>query len=310
MSRVRQTNIFFMVLLASYVGGSLGISFLSNYIAIPKYVLLGSSQFLLFIPSVIYFVLSKDLSLSMIRQKRLSIDNILLVILLAYLSMPLITMLNILSMQLSENRVNTMMLEMMENPYWVNLLFVAVLPAFFEEFIFRGIIFHSYRKAGILKGAIYSGILFGLVHLNLNQFSYAFAMGIIFALLIEATGSIFAPIIFHFIINGHSITLATLAIRLMSPEELALAGEIPETQMLGLSSESMWILILMGIILVFTITFLAVLVYIWIAKRSGRLYHVKSIFQKTEEKKERIMDIPLLIGIIACILFIIITEIG
>ncbi|NLZ81773.1 MAG: CPBP family intramembrane metalloprotease [Clostridiales bacterium] len=234
----------------------------------------------------------------------------LIVILLAYLSMPLMAMLNLLSMQLSENHVNTMMLEMMENPYWVNLFFVAILPAISEEFIFRGVIFHSYREAGILKGAIFSGILFGLIHLNLNQFSYAFVMGIIFALLIEATGSIFAPIIFHFIINGNSITLATLSMKLMSPEEITMMGDMSQTQVMGLSSESMGIIILMGVIVVFLISFLAILVYIWLAKRSGRISHIKNLFKKKEKSIERIMDIPLLIGILGCILFIILTEIG
>lgn len=310
MNRIKKTNIFFMVLLAAYVGGSFLIGLLSQYVRIPEYLLLGSSQLLLLIPAVIYVAISKDFSVSMIQRRRLGIGNMIIIILLAYLSMPLMAMLNLLSMQLSENHVNTMILGMMENPYWINLFFVAILPAFSEEFIFRGIFFHSYREAGILKGAVFSGILFGLIHLNLNQFSYAFVMGIIFAFLIEATGSIFAPIIFHFIINGNSITLATLSIKLMSPEEIAMLDEMPETGVVGLSGSSMGILILMGVIVVFLITFLAILVYIWLAKRSGRIDHVRNLFKRKEESGERIVDIPLLIGMLGCIAFIILTEIG
>lgn len=310
MSRIKKTNIFFMVLLAVYVGGSFVISLLSEYIMIPEYLLLGSGQLLLLVPAVIYLVMSKSFSVSMIQGRRLKIGNMLIIILLAYLFMPLMAMLNLLSMQLSENHVNSMILGMMENPYWINLFFVAILPALSEEFIFRGIFFHTYREAGILKGAIFSGMLFGLIHLNLNQFSYAFVMGIIFAFLIEATGSIFAPIIFHFIINGNSITLATLSIKLMSPEEIAMLDQMSENQVVGLSSESMGILILMGIIFVALITFLAILVYIWLAKRSGRMEHIRNLFKKKEKNRERILDIPLLIGILGCVCFIILTEIG
>lgn len=310
MSRIRKTNIFFMVLLAAYVGGSFIISLLTKYIFIPEYLLLASSQLLLLIPSIIFLAFEKEFSISMIKWRRLGVGNILLVVLLAYLSTPLMTMLNLLSMQLSENHVNGMVLGMMENPFWINLFFIAILPAFCEEFIFRGIIFHSYRKAGVLKAAIVSGILFGLIHLNLNQFSYAFVMGVIFALLIEATGSILAPIIFHFIINGQSITLATLAFSAMSVEEIALMEGVAENSFIELSGTSMGILILMGIILVSIITFLAILVFIWIAKRSGRFYHIKNIFKKSEEKAEKILDIPLLIGILGCVFFIILTAIG
>lgn len=310
MSRIKKTNIFFMVLLAVYVGGSFVISLLSEYIMIPEYLLLGSGQLLLLVPAVIYLVMSKSFSVSMIQGRRLEIGNMLVIILLAYLFMPLMAMLNLLSMQLSENHVNSMILGMMENPYWINLFFVAILPALSEEFIFRGIFFHTYREAGILKGAIFSGMLFGLIHLNLNQFSYAFVMGIIFAFLIEATGSIFAPIIFHFIINGNSITLATLSIKLMSPEEIAMLDQMSENQVVGLSSESMGILILMGIIFVALITFLAILVYIWLAKRSGRMEHIRNLFKKKEKNRERILDIPLLIGILGCVCFIILAEIG
>lgn len=314
MSRIRKTNIFFMVLLAAYVGGSYLIGALSNYFAISDYLLIGSGQLLLLIPSVFYVALSKDVYVAMIKKQKLGIGNILIVILLAYLFMPLMAMINLLSMQLSENHVNTMMIEMMENPFWVNLFFVAVLPAFVEEFIFRGIFFHSYREAGVLKAAIISGVLFGLVHLNLNQFSYAFVMGVIFALLIEATGSIFAPIIFHFIINGNSITMATLSFASMSLEELAIMEEATQN-MLGVSgtamnSGAMVILVLMGIVVVLLITFLGVLAFIWLAKRSGRMYHIKNMFVRKEKSAEKIIDIPLIIGIVACVVFMIMTEIG
>ena len=89
--------------------------------------------------------------------------------------------------------------ELIAYPFVVQLLIIAVLPACVEEFVFRGLIYHSYRKNGILGAAVLSGLVFGLMHLNINQLSYAAVMGIIFALLVEATGSMYSSMLAHYI---------------------------------------------------------------------------------------------------------------
>ena len=49
-----------------------------------------------------------------------------------------------------------------------------------------------------------SGLIFGLMHLNFNQFSYGFVLGVIFAAVVEASGSIYASMAIHFLINFQS----------------------------------------------------------------------------------------------------------
>ena len=61
-----------------------------------------------------------------------------------------------------------------------------------------------------------SGLVFGLFHLNINQFCYAFVIGVVFAFLVEATGSIWSSVLAHFAINTYSIKIIQLLLRKLS----------------------------------------------------------------------------------------------
>ena len=56
-----------------------------------------------------------------------------------------------------------------------------------------------------------NALAFGLMHMNFNQFCYAFVLGIAFGILLEATGSIFATMTAHFVINGWSTVLMAVS---------------------------------------------------------------------------------------------------
>ena len=58
--------------------------------------------------------------------------------------------------------------------------------------------------------ALMSGLLFGCFHLNINQALYAFVMGIVFAYMVEATGSLWSSVIAHFAVNTYSIGIVQL----------------------------------------------------------------------------------------------------
>lgn len=80
----------------------------------------------------------------------------------------------------------------------------AVLPAFCEEFANRGMLLSGLKKLGIKKAIVLSGLVFGLMHLNIGQFGYAFLIGMFFAFIFFATGSILPSIIIHFMNNAVS----------------------------------------------------------------------------------------------------------
>ena len=94
----------------------------------------------------------------------------------------------------------------------LNLLYCACLPALVEEYLFRGVFYQYFRPYGLLKTALVTGLMFGLAHLNLNQFLYAFAIGIFFTFLKDASGSLFACMLAHTVVNGLNV-LAQYIIR-------------------------------------------------------------------------------------------------
>ena len=93
--------------------------------------------------------------------------------------------------------------ELLGGSFFVNFVGVAMIPAFFEEFVVRGGMLNSYRSTGRLRAAVLlTAFLFGILHMNPTQFFYAFAMGIVIALLFVLTGSIWPGILFHFLNNA------------------------------------------------------------------------------------------------------------
>lgn len=266
------------------------------------------SQILILVPAFIYLISTKTNPIKLVRWKRIDIPTIFMVILLTFLTMPLVTFINALSLLFSQNNVMELTQKMTTNTFGVNLLLMAVIPAVSEEFVFRGVLFHTYRKDSVLYGVIVSGVVFGLMHLNFNQFSYAFVLGIIFALIIEATGSIFATIIAHFIINGYSVVAMTI-----SDKMLNLLGQSSQDIQAQMTPENLIMVAgVYGIIAIGT-TAMAIGVYIWIAKHCKRENHLRAVFmiRKGTDKfsLKRAISIPLIISIIVCLSYMIYTEV-
>lgn len=84
---------------------------------------------------------------------------------------------------------------------------LSVLAPFCEEFIFRGLVLQNLRKYGDLFAVIVSSVLFGALHGNFAQAPFAFAVGVALAFAVIETGSIWAGILIHCIVNSMSVLL-------------------------------------------------------------------------------------------------------
>ncbi len=87
------------------------------------------------------------------------------------------------------------------------LLVVALLPAIFEEIIFRGIVLDGAYAYGTAGAALLCGGLFALFHQNPVQTIYQFCWGAAFALMAIRAGSVFPTMLAHFINNAVIIIL-------------------------------------------------------------------------------------------------------
>lgn len=100
--------------------------------------------------------------------------------------------------------------EMMEAlysaPFIVQVVSLAILVPVCEELVFRGLIFKRIRETSSFhRAAFHSALIFGLMHMNLVQTLYGFAMGMVFAYVYEKYGSIKAPVAAHMTANFISV---------------------------------------------------------------------------------------------------------
>lgn len=166
------------------------------------------SQAILAFPAVTYMVVRRLSYAETVRFKKMKFGNLLLTLLFGILIQPVITLISAFSMVFAKNVTGASIFEIADRvPFLVCLLLVAVLPAVLEETVYRGVFYNEYGKINPVKAALLSGVMFGIMHGNINQFCYAAVMGIIFALLVEATGSIISTMLVHFWTNAASVVM-------------------------------------------------------------------------------------------------------
>ena len=92
--------------------------------------------------------------------------------------------------------------------YFFAIFALALVPAFCEELIFRGIVFNGLRERFSTRWAlIISALAFTIVHGNLQQLIYPFILGCLLGLIMARTGSLFASMVVHFVNNFIVVTM-------------------------------------------------------------------------------------------------------
>lgn len=104
------------------------------------------------------------------------------------------------------------------NPWVVFFLMVLCAPVF-EEFIFRKLLIDRAVAYGEGVAVVLSGVMFGLFHGNLNQFAYAFLLGIFFGFIYVKTGKIRYTVILHMVINFMGSVVSTQVMNAINVEK-------------------------------------------------------------------------------------------
>jgi len=172
------------------------------------------------IPMIIYMIVTKSRITDIIPIKKLSIKNIILIFFMSISIQPFMLVISAATSFFANNDVSDTMTMLSDTPYWIMILAVGILPAICEESIFRGVILTGYKKVGIWKSAVITGMFFGIMHMDLHQLFYATVTGIFFAYLVYYTNSIFSTMLSHFIINSTQITMLYFSRLVYGKEEL------------------------------------------------------------------------------------------
>ncbi len=113
---------------------------------------------------------------------------------------------------------------------------ISISAGLCEEFFFRGMVLNAYSH-GINKkwGILLSGILFGVFHFDMQRLLGTMILGIVFAYLVEITGSIWSAVIAHMTNNGIAVLLSYGATRVLQalPQEQMEAQMAQSEQMLS-----------------------------------------------------------------------------
>ncbi|MDU2156915.1 type II CAAX endopeptidase family protein [Clostridium sp.] len=312
MTKVFKANMYFLIILLIEIFGPLLLR--------PFYLVLGLSDtriilflnhvILFLLPAVIYIIATKSSFKETLKLNKLHWQDTLLIILLAFVVQPIMTFFSLIATFFFNNEIGSFISEITSTPYVFLLALVALLPAITEEVTIRGIVLSGYENKNKYVSAIVTGLFFGILHLDPQQFLYAAVLGFILALVVRVTNSIFSSMIMHFIINGTSVTMAKLVDYIT--KGLPVTNQSAELTLKNISSsEKLFLFIMYGAIAVTFSIFVFLIIY-WLeklnSKRRVKNYNYRAQeASETVERKDRIINIPFILSIGIYIFFMIRT---
>ncbi|MCL2518581.1 MAG: CPBP family intramembrane metalloprotease [Oscillospiraceae bacterium] len=131
----------------------------------------------------------------------------LIFIFIAFICADMIFKLAQYSLNIYEPRLTHFDRYISSNISMLNTLYIviayAILPAIAEEFLFRGVMLTEYNDSGTghINAAFLTALLYAMLYADFINFPIHFLNGIIFALTVYVTKSIFAPISLHLAYN-------------------------------------------------------------------------------------------------------------
>lgn len=292
----KKANWAFLITIIGYIAFSYAIANFFPWVADSLFWSNLLVEIVMILPILIFILGSKERPIEFLGFHKIKIGSIFMVALFTLLSMPLITLLNIFSQIWVDNEVSLMIdnMNVAQMPFWLLFLSLAIIAPVFEETICRGAYYRSYKKSGsAFKAMMLSAVIFAVMHMNFNQAAYAFAIGILAVLLVEATGSIWSSIIYHGLINGSQAVIMYVNLRADS--------EIYKESAALLTSN--FLIYAIGIYLILTaITLpLAWAVLIWLCQHEGRRGVLSQIWKERKEKKDKMITVPCIVALILCI---------
>lgn len=210
MFSAKKSNIYHFLSILFIVFGSLIFGMVqASGVTISTMISLVFSQVgLVFVPVLLYFLSQKGSLKNSLYLKNPGFVNLAMSALLVFLLIPTVSLLNLLSMFFVRNQIADTVASLTDSPYFLVLLVLAVCPGVFEELSTRFILLNNYRHKPYYVACIFSGLFFGMLHMNINQFIYAFVLGAIFAFVVQITESIYTSMLMHIVLNSTTFSLS------------------------------------------------------------------------------------------------------
>ena len=164
------------------------------------------------------------------------------------------------------------------------LVCLAVVPAFCEEMLFRGVILNGLRSYGACFSIGISALLFSLMHTNLQQLPYTLILGVVLGIIVYFTRDLKLSMLIHFSNNAVAVLLMYFTRSSGNP--------------------FVWYDILIALVGVIGAVALMILIIYYLKKKSPipqEAQGVEQILDKTARNK--MMSLPVLLGVFILIIF-------
>lgn len=170
-----------------------------------SYILLYASMYAIAYP-LIFLMFKKIPADEGIEKKKMKFSHILIAFAICYAATYfsnlvgnfITTIISVIKQSQVENVMTTITGQM---SWWCNFIIIVIAAPIMEELLFRKFLIDRMSRYGQGVAIVTSGLMFGLFHGNLNQFAYAFVIGVFFGFIYVKTRNIIYTIIMHMITN-------------------------------------------------------------------------------------------------------------
>lgn len=305
----KKANWLFLTIILVHIGTVLFLLFGGENITIDITANFLVSESILMVPALLFLMIfgrkgrrsmgaCGNIKTESIMFRRVKISTLLMTMLCTLLIMPLVTVLNALTMFFTDNAVAALQGDILDTPFPIMLFMIGIFGPFCEEFVFRGIMYRSYRKNAGIGAVLLSAFTFGLMHMNFNQALYAFGIGVFLAFLVEAAGSLWASICCHMFFNSCQVVLMYLSGRLLN----SVYGQAVSEKAQEITTQDLLAVLSVYLVIASVTTPIAICVIAWIVKNEGRQEAVKEMLtSKRRAASGYLLSVPLILAVVLCL---------
>ena len=157
--------------------------------------------------------------------------------------------------------------------FFLQIFLTAVLPAFAEEFLHRGLVLQGIKHMGFKRAIVISSLLFGLLHFNITQTAYAFVIGLILGLVAVVSKNIYAAMIIHFVNDFISVYL-----EFASARKWVLGDSLENLSKALSSGNGIWVFMIVFVVMIIVVALLCL--FVWLLYKQSMLRKVTKAINK------------------------------
>ena len=169
---------------------------------------------------------------------------------------------NILSSLLSAGNATNALYSYAFDDSPLKIVVMVILAPLLEEFLFRKQLIDRTARYGEKTAILFSALAFGLFHMNLYQFFYAFGLGLLFGYVYLRTRRLRYSVIMHIAINGLSSVVVPLLLSKVGTDTFVqmAAGQYDEAALIAILPDMVGFVLYAFAILGFSVAGLVVLI--------------------------------------------------